>query len=133
MTRLVSSDARVELRLDFRADVRLAVTRIRGFLAALFCGLFCPLGVGRRYVCSLSACVCGCHRRVEDLQQNETKKRKNVELPILKEFEGIIMKCKDSQGNGSPQIIEHGPGYPQFLFFVGTVSGQRENEELFVD
>lgn len=43
MTRPVSSDARVELRLDIRADVLLAVTRIRGFLAALFCGLFCPL------------------------------------------------------------------------------------------
>ena len=44
MTRLVSSDARVELRLDFRADVWLAVTRIRGFFAALFLwALFCPL------------------------------------------------------------------------------------------
>ena len=34
------SDARVEPRLDIRADEREAVTRIRGFFAALFCG-FC--------------------------------------------------------------------------------------------
>ena len=72
------SDARVEPRLDIRADEWRAVTRIRGFFCSSVLWLLCPLGVGRRHVCSLLACVCGCYRSVEGLLIKKQEKLQNI-------------------------------------------------------